>query len=898
MSASSSKTTIVLPIEYRRLSWMPDYLVGSDAKIYGKKSTITPYEIEGYDVVKVKVLGFKEKKGFPVHRLVAEAYVENADPVKNTVVNHENEDRRDNRPENLSWCSLSYNTRYSVTIHEYRGKQIPVSQYDKQGGQLLRIYPDVKTAALKTKIGYHKLYKSLKNAFQNEKDGCYIGIYWWSAKFPIKVSNVPEGFVQIVDFPGYWVSDQGQIYSESSKGFMKFGKSRDYLSSNITKMVDGQRIRGSKVHIYVALAFVENTDPAKTCVNHINGDKHDNRACNLEWCTPSENTLHAHKTGLIKTRGKSVNQYDERGVLVAVHSSAAEAARSVGIRGSAVEDVCNKKYKRTNTPSGVRYRWKWAVKTDTNYVQPSETHLEMSRYKRGEMTIVCSSSSTTIEVEYDPENPHTWRPIEGHPFYRVSKKCKVFCLRSGKMHHLKGKERITFRLFSDGKEWNPLARDVVLKTYPDLTDEEQATLERKLDHQAIGLRIRKPVIQCNMVWKEVSRFKSVTDAAKSLLSSTRIDTKPLIDGISAACRGKHRESSRDNGYAYGFKWKYVDDNNPAKTHSDEYDPNNWRTWNQTPNFPTNVISKERVCIFVATGKQNKPYPDGTVSLGGGINERHRTKALVEHAYYGGRPMDDPESWYMIPSHPGYCMTRKGQVYNCNKSIDVKFLNSARFGIRYKLGGVLVPAKTLLDETFPEEDLQPDLFTEEPHQKKRTIEEISTEHVQQPSTSSSQSEYNEGDMTTWSHPLGYTRYLLSKTGNVWSFHEQKFKTEKSTNAFVLVPTDDEKLRGMIQRTLNIGYLIRMTYFGGLREEFVGLFKAIEEAPGCFISQDKRIYNTTRDNVMTTGSGRVKLPTGEQNKRKEYSVDALALKYWGVTPEPKKKVVRKKVASKSQ
>jgi hypothetical protein len=51
------------------------------------------------------------------------------------------------------------------------------------------------------------------------------------------------------------------------------------------------------VHRLVAQYFLKKI-PGKEYVNHKNGNGHDNRVENLEWCTISENNIHASKNNL------------------------------------------------------------------------------------------------------------------------------------------------------------------------------------------------------------------------------------------------------------------------------------------------------------------------------------------------------------------------------------------------------------------------------------------------------------------------------------------------------------------------------------------------------------------------------------------------------------------------
>ena len=59
--------------------------------------------------------------------------------------------------------------------------------------------------------------------------------------------------------------------------------------------------KNHRVHRLVAEAFIPNPNNLP-CVNHIDGNKQNNSVKNLEWCTHSENMIHAYQTGLEQPR--------------------------------------------------------------------------------------------------------------------------------------------------------------------------------------------------------------------------------------------------------------------------------------------------------------------------------------------------------------------------------------------------------------------------------------------------------------------------------------------------------------------------------------------------------------------------------------------------------------------
>lgn len=99
------------------------------------------------------------------------------------------------------------------------------------------------------------------------------------------------------------VSDNGDIYSLPHKMIRSNGRIDNRRGRKIKPATDRYgyyRVafshRGKRINMYahrlVAMAFIPNPENKET-VNHINGNKTDNRACNLEWATQKEQKLHS-----------------------------------------------------------------------------------------------------------------------------------------------------------------------------------------------------------------------------------------------------------------------------------------------------------------------------------------------------------------------------------------------------------------------------------------------------------------------------------------------------------------------------------------------------------------------------------------------------------------------------
>ncbi|MCA1184625.1 NUMOD4 domain-containing protein [Bacillus licheniformis] len=157
-----------------------------------------------------------------------------------------------------------------------------------------------------------------------------------------------------------WRRLKGLIDCGDSYEVSNLGNVRNYLTGKQLKPRDkrgylqvvlwlNNRRKDVNVHRLVALAFLEK-DAKRNYVNHMDGDKKNNKISNLEWVTPRENKIHAWQTGLIdpqqhrdlmkKLHSKPVSKINSDGLVLATYESGVEASKDTGVRRDTISKQC------------------------------------------------------------------------------------------------------------------------------------------------------------------------------------------------------------------------------------------------------------------------------------------------------------------------------------------------------------------------------------------------------------------------------------------------------------------------------------------------------------------------------------------------------------------------------
>lgn len=122
-----------------------------------------------------------------------------------------------------------------------------------------------------------------------------------------------EIWKKIKEYPNYEISNYGRVRSLKyysnvhKKYYVRVLILKEKTNRYGYKMITLSNENGRKcftIHRLVAKAFIDNKSNYNE-VNHIDGNKSNNKFNNLEWCTRRDNILHAYKLGL----KKSIQEY-------------------------------------------------------------------------------------------------------------------------------------------------------------------------------------------------------------------------------------------------------------------------------------------------------------------------------------------------------------------------------------------------------------------------------------------------------------------------------------------------------------------------------------------------------------------------------------------------------------
>lgn len=164
-----------------------------------------------------------------------------------------------------------------------------------------------------------------------------------------------EEWKKVNGFTRYEVSNMGNVRNIHTKEPKAIRRTKTGYC--ITDLKENGKKKTAYVHRLVAEAFVTNAF-SLPCINHIDENKANNRADNLEWCTAEYNNrygTHNEKIKATKTRtqGKKVAQVDVgSGEILNVFDSITEAAKAVNLTKQAIGWAIAKS---THTAGG--FRW-------------------------------------------------------------------------------------------------------------------------------------------------------------------------------------------------------------------------------------------------------------------------------------------------------------------------------------------------------------------------------------------------------------------------------------------------------------------------------------------------------------------------------------------------------------
>ena len=247
----------------------------------------------------------KFKKSFRVHRLVCMSFIPNPD--NKTEVNHKDKNGLNNNIVNLEWNSHQENCIHrSNGIKICNNRNLKIHKLNLQTNEIIDTYNSIEEAA--KWIVINKLSKNFSSAnsticvsIKNNKKA--YGFNWKKVEQIILFNEEWREIILDNNHTRYFISSLGRLKNKKSvimENYKIHHSGYIYTRINYNKYA---------IHRLVAMMFIPNLEN-KPFVNHIDGNKINNKADNLNWVTCYENNIHNHNMGFVKYYTRKIVQYD------------------------------------------------------------------------------------------------------------------------------------------------------------------------------------------------------------------------------------------------------------------------------------------------------------------------------------------------------------------------------------------------------------------------------------------------------------------------------------------------------------------------------------------------------------------------------------------------------------
>ena len=187
-----------------------------------------------------------------------------------------------------------------------------------------------------------------------------------------KVNTLANEYEQVLDI--YEIDKYGNVYGKDGMEMSKKKNSKGYAIVSL-KVKNERRWKKCLIHRLVAYAFVKGRTAERNEVDHIDGNKLNNKAVNLRWCTRKENMANPNTVEKLWCQGGTrCYAYDFRLNYIGTYDSVNDARKDLGVCFNGVNVRTKQYYLLEDTNLGMVLKINRKQKLRSIVVTDIETH--------------------------------------------------------------------------------------------------------------------------------------------------------------------------------------------------------------------------------------------------------------------------------------------------------------------------------------------------------------------------------------------------------------------------------------------------------------------------------------------------------------------------------------------